>query len=70
MKPSTRRRLLTHALPALIVGSSIASTDACTRAVYLGPEDTLITVRSMDWASDLGSNLRAFPRGMNGPDAK
>ena len=37
---------------------------ACTRAVYLGPEDTIITVRSMDWMADLGSNIWAFPRGM------
>ncbi len=47
---------------------------ACTRAVYLGPEDTIITVRSMDWKTDLGSNLWAFPRGMQrdgaaGPNA-
>ncbi len=39
-------------------------SDACSRAVYLGTEDTIITVRSMDWATDLGSNLWAFPRGM------
>ncbi len=37
---------------------------ACTRAVYLGPDKTIITVRSMDWASDIGSNLWVFPRGM------
>jgi choloylglycine hydrolase len=37
---------------------------AGTRAVYLGPEDTIITGRSMDWKTDLGSNLWAFPRGM------
>jgi penicillin V acylase-like amidase (Ntn superfamily) len=36
----------------------------CTRAVYLGPEDTVITVRSMDWFNNMGSNLYAFPRGM------
>ncbi len=36
----------------------------CTRAVYLGPEGTIITARSMDWLSDMGSNLWAFPRGM------
>lgn len=41
------------------------SADACTRAVYLGPDDTIITVRSMDWGSDLGSNLWVFPRGMS-----
>ena len=40
-------------------------TPACTRAVYLGPEDTIITVRSMDWGSDIGSNLWEFPRGIH-----
>jgi len=37
---------------------------ACTRAVYLGTEDTVVTTRSMDWESDMQSNLWAFPRGM------
>ena len=36
----------------------------CTRLVYLGPNDTVITARSMDWKLDLGTNLWAFPRGM------
>ncbi|MFC8934704.1 linear amide C-N hydrolase [Rhodococcus sp. NPDC057135] len=36
----------------------------CTRLVYLGPNDTVITARSMDWKVDLGTNLWAFPRGM------
>ncbi len=36
--------------------------DACTRAVYLGLD--VVTVRSMDWQYDPGSNLWAFPRGM------
>ena len=37
---------------------------ACTRAVYLGPQATTITVRSMDWGSDIGSNLWSLPRGV------
>lgn len=37
---------------------------ACTRAVYLGPEKTVLTSRSMDWTSDVGSNIWVFPRGM------
>ncbi|BAR99963.1 choloylglycine hydrolase [Blastochloris viridis] len=37
---------------------------ACTRAVYLGPDNTIITIRSMDWKDDIGSNLWIFPRGM------
>lgn len=40
------------------------SANACTRAVYLGPEDTIITVRSMDWLTEMETNLWAFPRGM------
>ena len=51
-------------LSATIALLPMESAHACTRAVYLGPEDTVITVRSMDWMSDLGSNLWAFPRGM------
>lgn len=38
--------------------------NACTRAVYLGPDNTIITARSMDWAEDTGTDLWAFPRGM------
>ncbi len=38
--------------------------DACTRCVYLGPKDTVIVARSMDWAEDPGTNLYCFPRGM------
>ena len=53
-------------LAALVVGGMpVQETDACTRAVYLGPEDTIITVRSMDWKGDTKTNLWAFPRGMN-----
>ena len=37
----------------------------CTRAVYLGPEDTVITGRTMDWVEDMGSDLWAFPAGMS-----
>ena len=38
--------------------------EACTRCVYLGPKDTVVVARSMDWAEDPGTNLYAFPRGM------
>ncbi len=37
----------------------------CTRVVYLGPEDTIITARSMDWMSDIGTNLWVFPAGID-----
>ncbi len=36
----------------------------CTRAVYLGSEDRVLTGRSMDWKLPMVSNLWVFPRGM------
>ena len=39
-------------------------TEACTRFVYLGANDQVITGRSMDWKTDVGTNLWVFPRGM------
>lgn len=38
--------------------------EACTRAVYLGPEGRILTGRTMDWKLPIISNLWAFPRGM------
>lgn len=38
-------------------------THACTRVVYLGKNDDVITARSMDWKVDVGTNLWIFPRG-------
>ena len=32
----------------------------CTRVVYLG--DDVMTARSMDWKSDIGTNLWTLPR--------
>jgi len=49
-------------------------TEGCTRAVYIGENNTVITGRSMDWAEDMQTNLWIFPRGMKrdgaaGPDS-
>ncbi|MDF2493214.1 linear amide C-N hydrolase [Sphingomonas sp.] len=37
---------------------------ACSRLVYFGGDDQVVTARSMDWASDIQTNLWVFPRGM------
>jgi choloylglycine hydrolase len=37
---------------------------ACTRVLYQGPNGTVIVGRTMDWSTDLHSNLWLFPRGM------
>jgi penicillin V acylase-like amidase (Ntn superfamily) len=49
-----------------LVGLAFASvtSDACTRCIYLGPNNTVIVARSMDWAEDPGTNIYCFPRGM------
>lgn len=52
---------------ALLMSTSILASSAaraCTRFVYLGADDQVITARSMDWKSDSGTNLWVFPRGM------
>ncbi|MFF2082412.1 linear amide C-N hydrolase [Nocardia sp. NPDC058176] len=36
----------------------------CTRLLYRGPEDRVLTARSMDWKTDVGTNLWVFPRGL------
>jgi len=36
----------------------------CTRLLYQGPQERVITGRSMDWKGDIGTNLWVFPRGM------
>lgn len=37
---------------------------ACTRVVYKGPENTVITARSMDWKTEIDANLWVFPKGI------
>lgn len=48
---------------ASIVGlMPISSAIACTRVVYLGPDDTILTARTMDWQTEMPTNLWSFPR--------
>ncbi|GBU08156.1 choloylglycine hydrolase [Bacteroidales bacterium] len=55
-------------LSVVLFGASLADSsqlEACTRAVYLGPNNTVITGRSMDWKEDIKSNIYVFPRAMD-----
>lgn len=41
------------------------AAEACSRAVYLGPEGQTITGRTMDWfTADIETNMWLFPRGL------
>lgn len=42
----------------------LQTSHACTRAVYLGNNDHIITARSMDWKVDVGTNLWILPSGV------
>ncbi len=62
-------KMIPHSLRialVLVICAAIAALqgDACTRCVYLGPQETVIVARSMDWAEDPGTNLYSFPRGL------
>ena len=56
------------ALPALVAAAALvvapALAQACTRVVYLGANDDVVTARSMDWKVDVATNLYVLPRGM------
>mgnify|MGYP002536072245 FL=1 len=52
------------ALAAITAGTQLNTTEACTRVVYQGKDNTVLTARSMDWKEDTRSNLWIFPRGM------
>ena len=56
----------TSAATVLLLGMTLGAhdADACTRFVYTGANGDVITARSMDWQSDIATNLWIFPRGM------
>ena len=47
-----------------IIGFHVDNIKACTRIVYQGPNNTILTARSMDWKEDCKTDLWVFPRGM------
>lgn len=57
------KALTTTVFASLLVLAQVPA-EACTRLVYLGPGDNIITARSMDWKSDVATNLWALPRGI------
>lgn len=42
----------------------VPKTEACTRVVYKGPNNLVITARSMDWKDEISANLWVFPRNL------
>ncbi|MBN9442854.1 MAG: linear amide C-N hydrolase [Bosea sp.] len=58
----TGKRLAALLMAATLLGQS--AVEACTRFVYLGANGQVVTARSMDWKSDVATNLWIMPRGV------
>lgn len=58
------RTLLITAFAAAAVFAASHTSDACTRVVYKGPNNTVITARSMDFSIEIPANHWIFPRGI------
>jgi penicillin V acylase-like amidase (Ntn superfamily) len=56
--------LLRTALSTAVAMTAISTAEACTRTLYVGQDNTVITGRNMDWKEDMGSNLWIFPAGL------
>ncbi|MEY2855119.1 MAG: hypothetical protein RL030_2251, partial [Pseudomonadota bacterium] len=51
-------------IAATLVSAASAPSEACTRALYVAKDGTVIVGRSMDWGEDMHSNMWVLPRGM------
>ena len=52
-----RNKLAVFSVVALGMMFFAEQNKACTRAVYLGPDDMIVTGRTMDWKEDPQSNI-------------
>jgi penicillin V acylase-like amidase (Ntn superfamily) len=65
MQPiSALRGPLLAMIAAIVVYAAAAPVQACTRALYMSKDGTVIVGRSMDWGEDMMSNMWVLPRGM------
>jgi penicillin V acylase-like amidase (Ntn superfamily) len=63
-KKSFKQFKINLLIAGLMAGFAVQSADACTRAVYIGPDNVVVTGRSMDWSENMNSNLWIMPRGI------
>ncbi|WP_416669425.1 linear amide C-N hydrolase [Egbenema bharatensis] len=64
MRTILKRILAISVLVSLKLSAFTQIAEACTRVVYKGPNDTVLTGRTMDFSLDIPANLWIFPRGM------
>ena len=59
-----KKLFLLTALSAALLGGSINKADACTRVVFIGDSAQVITGRTLDWKSNIPTNLYVYPAGI------
>lgn len=57
------KSLFATPLAMALMIACVPGAEACTRFVYHGHGNDVITARSMDWKTDVATNLWVFPRG-------
>ncbi|MEN9880228.1 MAG: hypothetical protein RIQ55_874 [Pseudomonadota bacterium] len=66
----TIKKNISMLLIASAIGSmSIEQSMACSRVMYSGPSNVVVTGRSMDWMEDMSANLWVLPRGITNSGA-
>ncbi|WP_417768291.1 linear amide C-N hydrolase [Stappia sp.] len=62
----SKTKVLSALTAAFMFGASVLphTALACTRTVFVGDNNTVITGRNMDWMEDMQTDLWVFPRGM------
>lgn len=65
---NTKRGTVALTALAALFSLGIQQAGACTRATYIGPDNMVITGRTMDWKEDIMSNLYVFPGEWKEPD--
>jgi penicillin V acylase-like amidase (Ntn superfamily) len=58
------RIAVTASLGASLAASMPSGGSACTRTLFVGTDNAVITGRNMDWVEDMASNLWVFPAGI------
>ncbi len=65
-----KRIFMHHLILKTTMASLLATTlilptaNACTRTLYVGADNTVLTGRSMDWSEDMRTNMWVFPQGI------
>ncbi|MBW6492089.1 MAG: linear amide C-N hydrolase [Lentimicrobium sp.] len=57
-------KILSIILVLFLFSGSVVESEACTRVVYKGPNNTILTGRTMDFSIEIPANQWIFPRGM------